>query len=79
MLRIRKYDLKLSPAAPKRKCNAACGHPVELVLVARGQTLEPVNRKCGEPIMREWHKPTVEETESGMEVTSYLPAELDRA
>ena len=26
--------------------------------------------------MREWHKPTVEETESGMEVTSYLPAEL---
>jgi coenzyme PQQ precursor peptide PqqA len=29
--------------------------------------------------MREWHKPTVEETESGMEVTSYLSAELDRA
>ncbi len=29
--------------------------------------------------MREWHKPTIEETESGMEVTSYLPAELDRA
>jgi coenzyme PQQ precursor peptide PqqA len=29
--------------------------------------------------MREWHKPTVEETEAGMEVTSYLPAELDRA
>jgi coenzyme PQQ precursor peptide PqqA len=25
--------------------------------------------------MREWHKPTIEETESGMEVTSYLPAE----
>ena len=33
----------------------------------------------GEPNMREWHKPTIEETESGMEVTSYLPAELDRA
>ena len=29
--------------------------------------------------MREWHTPTVVETESGMEVTSYLPAELDRA
>jgi coenzyme PQQ precursor peptide PqqA len=29
--------------------------------------------------MREWYKPTIEETESGMEVTSYLPAELDRA
>jgi coenzyme PQQ precursor peptide PqqA len=28
--------------------------------------------------MREWSKPTIEETESGMEVTSYLPAELDR-
>ena len=24
---------------------------------------------------REWHKPTIEETGSGMEVTSYLPAE----
>ena len=29
--------------------------------------------------MREWHKPTVEEMESGVEITSYLPAELDRA
>ena len=27
--------------------------------------------------MREWHKPTIEETGSGMEVTSYLPAEPD--
>jgi coenzyme PQQ precursor peptide PqqA len=27
--------------------------------------------------MREWQKPTIDETESGMEVTSYLPAELD--
>ena len=33
----------------------------------------------GDLQMREWHKPTIEETESGMEVTSYLPAELDRA
>jgi coenzyme PQQ precursor peptide PqqA len=32
-----------------------------------------------ESYMREWQKPTIEETESGMEVTSYLPAELDRA
>jgi coenzyme PQQ precursor peptide PqqA len=29
--------------------------------------------------MREWQKPTIDATESGMEVTSYLPAELDRA
>ena len=32
-----------------------------------------------ESTMREWQKPTIDETESGMEVTSYLPAELDRA
>jgi coenzyme PQQ precursor peptide PqqA len=41
--------------------------------------LEPEIQKFGEFTMREWHKPTIEETESGMEVTSYLPAELDRA
>ena len=29
--------------------------------------------------MREWNKPSIVETESGMEVTSYLPAELHRA
>jgi coenzyme PQQ precursor peptide PqqA len=28
----------------------------------------------GDLQMREWHKPTIEETESGMEVTSYLPS-----
>jgi coenzyme PQQ precursor peptide PqqA len=37
-----------------------------------------VSNSRKEKIMREWHKPTIEETESGMEVTSYLPAELDR-
>jgi coenzyme PQQ precursor peptide PqqA len=26
----------------------------------------------------EWHKPEVTEQEVGLEVTSYLPAELDR-
>ena len=29
--------------------------------------------------MREWSKPEIHESEAGMEVTSYLPAELDRA
>ena len=29
--------------------------------------------------MREWNKPEITESEAGMEVTSYLPAELDRA
>ena len=43
------------------------------------QKFGPETQKFGEPTMREWHKPTIEETESGMEVTSYLPAELDRA
>jgi coenzyme PQQ precursor peptide PqqA len=29
--------------------------------------------------MNEWQKPEIEESQAGMEVTSYLPAELDRA
>lgn len=29
--------------------------------------------------MKEWNKPEVTESTAGMEVTSYLPAELDRA
>ncbi|MGO8842477.1 MAG: pyrroloquinoline quinone precursor peptide PqqA [Methyloceanibacter sp.] len=29
--------------------------------------------------MKEWQKPQIEESQAGMEVTSYLPAELDRA
>jgi coenzyme PQQ precursor peptide PqqA len=28
--------------------------------------------------MKEWHKPEVVEEDVGMEVTSYLPAELDK-
>jgi coenzyme PQQ precursor peptide PqqA len=28
--------------------------------------------------MSEWHKPEVTEQEVGLEVTSYLPAELDK-
>jgi coenzyme PQQ precursor peptide PqqA len=30
-------------------------------------------------VMKEWLKPEITESEAGMEVTSYLPAELDRA
>ena len=29
--------------------------------------------------MKPWLKPQIEESQAGMEVTSYLPAELDRA
>ena len=32
-----------------------------------------------EDCMQEWHKPEVAEQDVGMEVTSYLPAELDKA
>ena len=32
-----------------------------------------------ETTMKEWLKPEITESEAGMEVTSYLPAELDRA
>ena len=32
-----------------------------------------------ETIMKEWLKPEITKSEAGMEVTSYLPAELDRA
>jgi coenzyme PQQ precursor peptide PqqA len=74
---IRKYDWKLS--YPETILEGLGGrnrvrkvhrqHPAKLGLKLAE----------GEPNMREWHKPTIEETESGMEVTSYLPAELDRA
>jgi coenzyme PQQ precursor peptide PqqA len=29
--------------------------------------------------VKQWLKPEIEESQAGMEVTSYLPAELDRA
>jgi coenzyme PQQ precursor peptide PqqA len=28
--------------------------------------------------MKQWLRPQIEESQAGMEVTSYLPAELDR-
>jgi coenzyme PQQ precursor peptide PqqA len=78
MLAIRKYDWKLSCAeiifklqSPRsrirvRKTTGCLGRSLALT---RGRRAS----------MREWQKPTIDETESGMEVTSYLPAELDRA
>ena len=32
-----------------------------------------------ETTMKEWLRPEITESEAGMEVTSYLPAELDRS
>ena len=81
MLPIRFYDLKLSLGAPNMK-GQSWAAPFEFGFAKpqRGRTDQRLvlnSRK--ESNMREWHKPTIEETESGMEVTSYLPAELDRA
>lgn len=42
-------------------------------------TLKPQRRQEMEIIMNEWLKPHIQESEAGMEVTSYLPAQLDRA
>ena len=53
--------------------------PDALDLFAYGASGHCLVRNAKERTMREWQKPTIEETESGMEVTSYLPAELDRA
>jgi len=41
------------------------------------QCADPLRNK--ETTMKTWFKPEITETEAGMEVTSYLPAELDRA
>jgi coenzyme PQQ precursor peptide PqqA len=35
------------------------------------------NNKLEETIMKVWSKPAVREQEVGLEVTSYLPAEID--
>jgi coenzyme PQQ precursor peptide PqqA len=77
MLPIRKYDWKLSCAGKDSETvEPGSRIPGSQNTFGRSAVLGPNSRK---EIMREWHKPTIEETESGMEVTSYLPAELDRA
>jgi coenzyme PQQ precursor peptide PqqA len=79
MLSIRKYDWKLLWRERIVKLwSRAAEFRVRKTRSAAPAMLGPNSRK-GDLQMREWHKPTIEETESGMEVTSYLPAELDRA
>ena len=46
-------------------------------LVTRFNSADFLHNK--EMTMKTWFKPEITETEAGMEVTSYLPAELDRA
>ena len=50
---------------------------IESPFVIRASKLRitPTNK---ETITKEWLKPEITESEAGMEVTSYLPAELDR-
>ena len=78
MLPIRKYDWKLSWAETIFKWQSRAAFiRVRKTSGCIGQSLALTRGRRAS--MREWLKPTIEETESGMEVTSYLPAELDRA
>jgi coenzyme PQQ precursor peptide PqqA len=56
-------------------------HPPSIVrLMARYQIhCVDLQHNKEETTMKTWFKPEITETEAGMEVTSYLPAELDRA
>jgi coenzyme PQQ precursor peptide PqqA len=47
-----------------------------LTLLAAGCTIVLECTASGGTHMREWHKPEVTEQEVGLEVTSYLPAEV---
>ena len=51
-----------------------CASPVSLPIQCADLLLH--NKEI---TMKTWFKPEISETEAGMEVTSYLPAELDRA
>ena len=77
MFTIRKYDLKLSHPMTILKCSA--DRVVNGVRIDWQSAICIATTSLGRNQMREWNKPSIVETESGMEVTSYLPAELDRA
>ena len=47
--------------------------------VARARAIIASSLLNKETTMKEWLKPEITESDAGMEVTSYLPAELDRA
>jgi coenzyme PQQ precursor peptide PqqA len=57
-----------------KSCGFHRPSPIILALVHRTLGSSPK-----ETTMKEWLKPEITESEAGMEVTSYLPAELDRA
>jgi coenzyme PQQ precursor peptide PqqA len=52
--------------------DTSCGsHPINPIILTSSSPKETT--------MKEWLQPEITESEAGMEVTSYLPAELDRA
>jgi len=48
-----------------------------LHIAKRNVSLVALINPNGEILMKTWTKPAVRETEVGLEVTSYLPAEID--
>ena len=71
-------DVTADPVAKSelvaRAATAAAAHAGN----ATGRDALGIPRRLGERHMKTWHKPEVTEQEVGLEVTSYLPAELDR-
>lgn len=51
--------------------------PARYIQVITRRVGEPVGHSKEEMIMKTWMKPSVREQEVGLEVTSYLPAEID--
>jgi coenzyme PQQ precursor peptide PqqA len=60
---------------------------LRFVVIGSERYIQSITRRVGEPvglelskeemIMKTWMKPSVREQEVGLEVTSYLPAEID--
>jgi len=62
------------PLAPAR-FSRICGTPI-LTSARYSPTIGSRRNASGGTHMQEWHKPEVTEQDVGLEVTSYLPAEL---
>jgi coenzyme PQQ precursor peptide PqqA len=50
--------------------------PIAIITIVSSPNFRSSSKETN---MKEWLKPEITESEAGMEVTSYLPAELDRA
>jgi coenzyme PQQ precursor peptide PqqA len=65
------------PDVPDWKNSIALICAVSLYPVWDGGALSPVPAYGGNKKMKIWNKPQVREQEVGLEVTSYMPAEID--